>query len=102
MAMGLAAVVSAAGKGTGAISRGALGDDGSATTAGSSTVVTDPAPGGGGATAIATGETAVLGAALRAASGDGGFGAGSGASITAGLELAAAGTPGAAGLRCLA
>jgi len=98
--MGIAAVASAAGKGTGAISRSALGEDGPA--------------------AAATEETAALGAGLRAVTGDGGFGSGFiadavaavagypgpdcgvGAALTAGLGLAAAGCVGAAGLRSLA
>ncbi len=108
MAMGFA-TASSAGRGTGAISRGAPGDAGSAATA--------------------MEETAALGAGLRAAAGDGGFGGGfvadavaaialypgpdcgAGASMTAGPRLAdagavrtagAAGVVGAAGLRSLA
>jgi len=108
MAIGSAVVAAAAGKGTGAISRGAFGDDGSA--------VTD----GCGTTATSTEETADLGTGLCAASGDGGFGAGFiadavaavalypgpdcgvGPSMTAGLGMGAADSLGAAGLRSLA
>src|SRR5580658_4763294 len=84
MAMGISGVVSAAGKGTGAISGGAFGDDGSAATS--------------------TEEMADLRAFLRAATGGGGFGA----SMTAGFEpiavgaTGATGAAGAAGLRSLA
>src|SRR5580658_2921411 len=81
MAMGISGVVSAAGKGTGAICGGAFGDDGS--------------------TATSTEETADLRALLRAATVGGGFGG----SMTAGFEPIAAGATGAtgaAGLRSLA
>ena len=118
--MGVAAVASAAGKGTGAISLGALGDDDPTATVKASTVVTDAATCGWGAAAAATEETGALGAGLCAATGDGGCGAGFiaeavaaaalypapdcgvEASMTAGLGLAAVGAVGAAGLRCLA
>ena len=120
MAMGIGPVVSAAGNGTGAISRGALGDDGPTATAKASAVVTGAAAGACGAAAIATEESTALGSRLRAAAGDGGFGAGFiadavaavalyagsdwglDASMTAGLGPAAAGSVGTAGRRTLA
>ncbi|HEX3836336.1 MAG TPA: hypothetical protein VHW25_05170 [Steroidobacteraceae bacterium] len=120
MAMGIAAGASAAGKGTGAISRGVPGDDGPIATAKASAVVTGAAAGGWGAAATATDETAALDAGLRTVIGASGFGAGFiadavaavalysradcgvRASMTAGLAPAAAGSGGVAGLRSLA
>jgi len=107
MAMGIGPVVSSAGNGTGAISRGAFGDDAAAGTANASAVMTGAA-------------TAALGAIFRAATGAVGLGAGGIADAAvavavyarpdcglgtpvaaAGRGLAAAGS-GAAGLRSLA
>jgi hypothetical protein len=120
MAMGFSAVVSSAGKGTGAISRGALGVDGPAATVKASTAVAGAATDVSGAAATAAEATAALGAGLRAAIGDNGFDSGfiadaiagvalypdpdcgAGASMTTGLGLAGAACVTTAGLRSLA
>ena len=120
MAMGSSGFASAGGSGTGAISRGALDDDGPAATAEASTVVADAAVGDSGAAATATDATAGLGAGLCAAMGAGGFEAGFipaavasvalypaadcrvDASMTATRGLGGTGCAGTAGLRSLA
>ena len=97
MAMGVGAVTSGAGKGTGAISRGAPGNDGSAATASEAAaafgvrlrgMTGDDALDGG-----LTGEAATAGASYP------GPVCGGGAWMTEGFGLAVVGTTRAAGLR---